>query len=61
MGLVKLFSVMGLRGGSRIEMSCGRRALTLLNQAFDQNRLVSQTFSAKWYETGEAARKMNEA
>ena len=60
-GLVKLFSVMGLRGGCRIEMSCGKRALALLNQAFDQNRLVSQAFSAKWQETGDAARKMNEA
>ena len=60
-GLVKLFSVVGLRGGSRIEMSCGRRAMALLNRAFEQNRLVSQAFSAKWPETGEAARKMNEA
>ncbi|MBR4291720.1 MAG: alanyl-tRNA editing protein [Oscillospiraceae bacterium] len=60
-GLVKLFSVVGLRGGCRIEMSCGGRALNLLNRAFEQNRLVSQTFSAKWPETGEAARKINEA
>ena len=60
-GLVKLFSIVGLRGGCRIEMSCGKRALTLLNRAFDQNRQVSQAFSAQWHETGEAARKMNEA
>ena len=60
-GLVKLFSVTGLRGGSRIEMSCGKRALALLNRAFEQNKPVSQAFSAKWPETGEAARKMNEA
>ena len=60
-GLVKLFSVMGLRGGSRIEMSCGKRAMMLLNRAFEQNKLVSQAFSAKWPETGDAARKMNEA
>jgi len=60
-GLVKLFSVVGLRGGCRIEMSCGRRALMLLNRAFEQNRQVSQSFSAKWPETGDAARKMNEA
>ena len=59
-GLIKLFSVVGLRGGCRIEMSCGRRALNLLNRAFDQNRQVSQAFSAKWPETGEAARKMKE-
>ena len=45
-GLVKLFSVMGLRGGSRIELSCGKRAMMLLNRAFEQNKLVSQAFSA---------------
>ena len=60
-GLVKLFTVASLRGGSRIEMSCGKRAMMLLNRAFEQNRMVSQAFSAKWPETGEAARKMNEA
>ena len=59
-GLVKLFSVVGLRGGCRIEMSCGKRALLLLNRAFEQNRLVSQAFSAKWPETGAAAQKVNE-
>ena len=60
-GLVKLFSVMGQRGGSRIEMSCGKRAMMLLNRAFERNKLVSQAFSAKWPETGAAAQKMNEA
>ena len=60
-GLVKLFSVVPLRGGSRIEMSCGRRALMLLNRAFEQNRQVSQAFSAVWSETGDAAKRMNEA
>ncbi len=59
-GLVKLFSVIGFRGGSRMEMACGRRALDILNAAFDQNRLVSQAFSAKITETGAAARRMNE-
>ena len=59
-GLVKLFSVVGLRGGCRIEMACGQRALELLNQAYEQNREVSQAFSAKIAETGAAARKMNE-
>ena len=60
-GLVKLFSSVGLRGGSRIEMACGKRALELLNRAYDQNRLVSQAFSAKIFETGAAAERMNEA
>ena len=60
-GLVKLFSVVGLRGGSRIEMACGGKALELLNRVYEQNKQVSQTFSAKIFETGAAARRMNDA
>ena len=59
-GLVKLLTVMGFRGGSRMEMVCGRWAMELLCAVFDQNRHVSQAFSAKILETGEAARRMNE-
>ena len=59
-GLIKLFSVMGFRGGTRMEMACGSSALKLLNEAYEQNRLVSQAFSAKIGETGAAAGKMNE-
>lgn len=60
-GLVKLFSCVKFHEGVRIEMACGKRALDLLNQAYDQNRQVSQAFSAKIQETGPAARRMNEA
>ena len=60
-GLVKLFSMTGLRGGSRIEMACGGRALELLNRVYRQNTQVSQAFSAKIFETGSAAQRMNEA
>ena len=59
-GIIKLFSEMPLRGGSRIEMACGGRALEVLNRVYEQNRLVSQAFSAKIFETGSAAQKMNE-
>ncbi len=59
-GLIKLFSVMGFRGGTRMEMACGSSALKLLNEAYEQNRQVSQAFSAKIEETGAAARRMNE-
>ena len=59
-GLVKLFSMIKFHQGVRIEMACGKRALAALNHAFDQNRQVSQAFSAKITETGEAARKMND-
>lgn len=59
-GLIKLFSVVGFRGGTRMEMACGSSALKLLNNAYEQNRQVSQAFSAKIEETGAAARRMNE-
>lgn len=59
-GIIKLLSVIPFRGGVRMEMACGNRALGILNRAYDQNRQVSQAFSAQWQETGEAARKMND-
>lgn len=59
-GLVKLFTVVKFHQGVRIEMACGRRALEHLNAVYDQNRQVSQAFSAKLLETGAAARQMNE-
>ena len=59
-GLIKLFGCLGFRGGTRMEMSCGKSALKLLNNAYEQNRQVSQAFSAKIEETGAAARRMNE-
>ena len=59
-GIIKLLSAVPFRGGTRIEMACGKRALAILNNAYDQNRQVSQAFSARLRETGEAARKMNE-
>ena len=59
-GIIKLFSVVKFHQGVRIEMACGKRALGLLQGVFEENRKVSQAFSAKLLETGEAARKMNE-
>ncbi len=59
-GLLKIFSAIGFRGGTRMEMACGKRAMDILNQVFGQNRQVSQAFSAKITETGVAARRMNE-
>ena len=59
-GLIKLFSVMSFRGGTRMQMACGKRALEILNGAYEQNKLVSQAFSAQITETGAAAKRMNE-
>ena len=59
-GFVKLFSAVKFHQGVRIEMACGRKALEYLTAVYDQNRQVSQAFSAKILETGAAARQMNE-
>ena len=59
-GLVKLFSCVKFRSGSRIEMLCGKRCLDFLSRSHEQNRLVSAAFSAKILETGDAAARMNE-
>ena len=60
-GMIKLLSCVKFHQGVRIEMVCGKRALRFLSEIYEQNRLVSQAFSAKVLETGEAARKTNEA
>lgn len=59
-GLIKLFSAVNFRNGTRMEMACGKLAYTILSAAYEQNRLVSQAFSAKPMETGAAAQRMNE-
>lgn len=60
-GLIKLLSCVKFHEGVRIEMVCGKRALRLLSDIYEQNRLVSQTFSAKPLETGLAARRASES
>lgn len=60
-GIIKIVSCIKFHQGVRLEMVCGSRAWRYLNAVCEQNRLVSQTFSAKMLETGEAAVKMSEA
>ena len=59
-GLIKLLSCIRCRGGVRMEMVCGGRALAYMSRVYRQNLEVSHAFSAKVLETGEAARKMND-
>ncbi len=59
-GLIKMLSSVNFRTGSRIEMACGEQALRLLNTSYEQNKLVSQAFSAQLHETGAAAKRMND-
>ena len=60
-GLIKLLSCVKFHAGVRIEMICGARALDYLSKIYEQNKQVSQAFSAKVLETGAAARRMNDA
>ncbi len=60
-GLIKILSCVKFHGGVRLEMVSGLRAYRYMAAVFDQNRQVSQTFSAKILETGDAARKMADA
>ena len=59
-GMIKILTCVKFHGGIRLEMVCGNRAYRYMTEVFEQNRLVSQTFSAKILETGEAARKIQE-
>ena len=60
-GPIKLLSCVKFHQGVRVELLCGGRAMAYLANVWEQNRQVSQAFSAKMLETGAAARRMNEA
>ena len=60
-GLIKISSCAKLRGGVRLVIRCGKRALRHIHEVYEQNRQVCQAFSAQMLQTGEAAQKMNEA
>ena len=59
-GLTKFVSCIKFKEGVRIEMASGQRALRYFQGIFEQNRQVSQVFSAKMLETGAAAEKFND-
>ena len=60
-GLIKLISCVKFHQGVRITLCCGGRALALLQHIFEENRTVSQLFSAKIGQTGDAAKKAADA
>ena len=60
-GLIKIISCTKFHQGVRLEMVCGKRAYDYMVTYFEENKKVSQAFSAKMDATGEAAAKMNEA
>ncbi len=60
-GLIKILSLAKFHDGVRLGMLCGKRAYDYLGKIFEENRKVSQAFSAKMPETGTAAVRTNEA
>ena len=59
-GLIKIISCVKFHQGVRLEMVCGQRAYRYVASVFDQNKQISQLFSAKLLETADAARKISE-
>lgn len=59
-GLVKVLSCQKFRGGVRLEIVSGRRALTHLSAVYEQNREVAQALSAKPTETAAAVNRLTE-
>ncbi|MBO5323676.1 MAG: alanyl-tRNA editing protein [Oscillospiraceae bacterium] len=60
-GLIKILSCVKFHQGVRLEMVCGQRAYRYISGVFDQNKQISQMFSAKILETAAAARKVSDA
>lgn len=59
-GMVKLLSVQKFREGVRIELVCGGRALTYMDQLLTQNHRISNLLSAKPFETARATERLLE-
>lgn len=57
-GLIRLLSAVRFKGGVRIEMACGGRALDHTRAVWEQNRRISNLLSAKPLETAAAAERM---
>ena len=60
-GLIKLISCEKFRGGVRVEMLCGRKALEYMNAVWEQNHRISVALSAKPLATADAVDRMKNA
>lgn len=59
-GMIKVLSCVKFHQGVRIQMVCGQRAYDYMNRIYEQNRRISQLFSAKPHETAEAAQRFHQ-
>jgi len=60
-GLIKVLSCVKFHQGVRIEMVCGQRAYSYVNQIFSENRKISHLLSAKMPETAQAVDALHKA
>ena len=60
LGLVKFLSCIRSRGGARVELKCGRRAVEHVLDVWEQNAAVSRLTSAKLLETAPAVAHLQE-
>ena len=59
-GIIKLFSAVPFRGGTRIEMACGCLALSYLNRVLESSTQAGHVFSVPPEEVGTAAEAFSE-
>lgn len=57
-GIIKMFSSISYKGGVRIEMLCGKKALEYINKVMEQNKEISNLLSAKVKETAKAVERL---
>ncbi len=60
-GLVKFLSCVKFHQGVRIELVCGQRAYSYVNQIVEQNRRISRLLSAKMPETAQAVENLQKS
>ncbi len=59
-GIVKVTAFEHYKGGTRVSILCGERALSHIQNMMEQNRLVSGLTSAKQGETAQAVKRLKE-
>lgn len=57
-GLLKIYSMVPFREGVRIEMACGKAAMTCLGALYDQNQAVSRLLSVPVTDTARGAEEI---
>ncbi|MBQ9329224.1 MAG: hypothetical protein IJ225_11920 [Solobacterium sp.] len=59
-GLIKVLSFQNRKGGTRVEIVCGNRALKYVQAVFRENTAISHLLSANILETSQAVTRLNQ-